>query len=251
MKLRLIRHATLQIELAGQQVLVDPLFADPATYPSLTLGASSKRNPTVPLPCPLEPLLKPDILLVTHAHFDHFDRVARRLLPKQIPLLCQPVDSVRFRRAGFTHLLPVGSAPVMLNGLKFSRTSGRHGHALLGRLMGPVSGFLIKAENEPLLFIAGDTVWTPMLQAFLEQVPPDIIVLNTGAAQFNLGAPITMSAADVAKVCHFAPQAKVIAVHLEAINHCRLSRPVLAQQLLDAGLASQVIIPADGESLDW
>jgi L-ascorbate metabolism protein UlaG (beta-lactamase superfamily) len=251
MNLLLIRHATLQIELAGQQLLVDPMLANPGTFNSLTFGASAERNPTVALPCPVETLLQPDLILVTHSHFDHFDSVAITCLPKQLPLICQPTDQANFQRAGFTRVIPVVSSPLSVNGLEIFRVGGRHGQGLLGRAMGPVSGFLIKAEHEPLLYIAGDTIWEPALQAVLEQYHPEIIVLNTGAAQFNLGAPITMTASDVEKVCRAAPQAKIVAVHLEAINHCRLKRQELANYVIKANLAEQVSIPADGELLTW
>jgi len=251
MKLRLIRHATLQIELAGQQLLVDPMLADPGTFNSLTFGASAKRNPTVALPCSIETLLQPDLVLVSHSHFDHCDSVAMTHLPKQLPLICQPTDQARFQRAGFRQVIPAISSPLNVNGLEIFRVGGRHGQGLLGRVMGPVSGFMIKAEHEPLLYIAGDTVWEPTLQTVLEQHHPDVIVLNTGAAQFNLGAPITMTACDVEMVCRAAPWAKIIAVHLEAINHCRLKRQGMANYVINANLTEQVSIPADGESLNW
>ncbi len=251
MKLRLIRHATLHIALAGQCLLVDPLLAEPGAFRSLTFGKTAQRNPLTPLPCPVETLLQPDVVAVTHSHFDHFDPVAAARLPKNVPLVCQPADQERFRREGFTQVIPVSSSPVTVNGLQFSRTEGRHGKGLIGRAMGHVSGFLIKADQEPLLYIAGDTVWTPSVQAVLTQYRPEIVVLNAGAAQFNVGAPITMTAQDVVEVCRAAPQAKVVAVHLEAINHCRLTREALAAHLAKAGVADQVSIPADGAILDF
>jgi hypothetical protein len=54
-----------------------------------------------------------------------------------------------------------------------------------------------------------------------------------------------MSAADVISVCRTAAQAKVVAVHMEAINHCLLTRQQLAAEAQTAGIP--VIIPRDGE----
>jgi L-ascorbate metabolism protein UlaG (beta-lactamase superfamily) len=247
MKLRLIRHATLQVEFAGRHLLVDPLLAEPRAYRSLTFGATAARNPTAPLPCPVETLLQADILVATHSHFDHFDSVARARLPKQLPLICQPSDQARFLGYGFTQVMPIVSSPVAVDTLQFFRTEGRHGHGIMGSAMGPVSGFIVTADQEPRLYIAGDTVWGPMVQAVLERYHPEVIVLNTGAAQFNVGTPITMTADDVVAVCRAAPQAKVIAVHLEAINHCRLKRQELAHHVRKAQVANQVSILSDGE----
>ena len=65
--------------------------------------------------------------------------------------------------------------------------------------------------------------------------------------QFLHGDPITMTAGDVVRTCRAAPQAKVIAVHMEAINHCLLTRKELAQQAHTAG--ASVAIPEDGEEI--
>jgi hypothetical protein len=59
-----------------------------------------------------------------------------------------------------------------------------------------------------------------------------------------------MTAEDVAKVRHAAPKACVIAVHMEAINHCLLTRADLAEALDERGLAGRIEIPADGETLE-
>lgn len=56
-----------------------------------------------------------------------------------------------------------------------------------------------------------------------------------------------MTADDVIAVANAAPAARVIAVHMESINHCVLRRADLAAALERAGLSSRVAIPADGE----
>lgn len=59
-----------------------------------------------------------------------------------------------------------------------------------------------------------------------------------------------MTAEDVALLCRHAPDAKVIAVHSEAINHCLLTRDELRNSLAEQGLTEQVLIPADGERME-
>ncbi len=249
MRIRLIRHATLQIEIAGRVLLLDPMLSPPRTFPSLTIGKTSSRNPLVPLPCPVDTLLQPDAILVSHCHFDHFDHAAADLLPKQIPLMCQPSDTNRIQHMGFTQVMPIGQEPLSWNGLRVSRTHGQHGHGLIKRVMGHVSGFVLQSDGEPALYVAGDTIWCPAVQTALAVHRPDIIVVNAGAAQFNVGKPITMTAQDVVKVHEAAPQAKIVAVHMEAINHCRLGRSELADYLHAAGIGHVMSIPLDGESV--
>jgi hypothetical protein len=40
----------------------------------------------------------------------------------------------------------------------------------------------------------------------------------------------------------------MVAVHMEAINHCVLTRAALASSVAAAGLSDRVWIPRDGES---
>lgn len=114
--------------------------------------------------------------------------------------------------------------------------------------MGNVSGFVLKHEGEPVLYVAGDTIWCRTVQSALAVHQPEVIVVNAGAAQFNVGRPITMTAQEVVKVHEAAPQAKVVPVHLEAINHCRLRRTELADYVKKAGIEQFVWIPGDGDS---
>ena len=79
---------------------------------------------------------------------------------------------------------------------------------------------------------------------------PAAIVVNAGAAQFLEGGPITMDANDVLKVCAAAPAATIVAVHMEAINHCLLTRAELEQAVAGSPHQPRVSIPADGEMLD-
>jgi hypothetical protein len=55
-----------------------------------------------------------------------------------------------------------------------------------------------------------------------------------------------MTTDDVVAVARHAPHARVIAVHLEAINHCLQTRADLHQRLRDERLTDQVTVPEDG-----
>src|SRR5438045_2587910 len=79
----------------------------------------------------------------------------------------------------------------------------------------------------PTLYITGDTIWYDQVAETIKQYSPQVIVANAGAAQFLHGDPITMTAGDIIRVCRAAPHAQVAAVHMEAINHCLLTRKEL------------------------
>jgi L-ascorbate metabolism protein UlaG (beta-lactamase superfamily) len=243
MRLTLVRNATLLLELGGRRLLVDPLLSDAEAYPAVENTPNPRRNPLVSLPCPVGELVAGlDGVLVTHLHNDHFDRVAEELLRKDLPLFCQDGDEGRLRERGFKRVTAVGEE-VAWYGLRIARTSGRHGTGELGDALGPVSGFVLRPRSDRSLYIAGDTIWCDEVAAALDRYRPDVTVANAGGAVFNEGDPIVMTDEDVARVCEAAPWTKVVCVHLEALNHC----PVTRAELRASGLP--VLVPEDGETL--
>lgn len=248
MQIQLIRHATLLLDLGGKCILVDPMLSPAGAMPPIARSGDDRRNPLVPLPVdPAELVATVDAVLLTHLHRDHFDDLAAVLLPKDLPILCQPCDLGQLRERGFRDLRPVEGS-VIWKGISVTRTGGRHGTGAVGLLMGTVSGFLIQAPGEPLLYVAGDTVWCSCVRKVLKEHRPDAVVLNAGGARFTHGGAITMTAEHVAQVCRTAAQAQIVAVHMDAINHCGLTREALRSALAGRGLADRVRIPADG---DW
>jgi L-ascorbate metabolism protein UlaG (beta-lactamase superfamily) len=125
-----------------------------------------------------------------------------------------------------------------------TRTPAQHGTGEIARAMAPSSGYVLSSAGEPTLYIAGDTIWYDQVAETIKQHSSQVIVVNAGAARFLHGDPITMTAGDVIRVCRAAPQAQVIAVHMEAINHCLLTRAELAREAEAAGVS--VNIPEDG-----
>lgn len=253
LQIQLIRSATLVVSFAGDTLLVDPMLGSAGSMDPIENTPNSRRNPLVELPFDaqtLESLLaRIDAVVVTHTHRDHWDPRAIELLPKRMPILCQPEDAARIRSDGFAEILPI-DARRMWRGIELIRTGGRHGTGEIGRQMAPVSGFTLRAAGEGTLYIAGDTIFCPEVEEALLKHQPDVTVVNAGAARFLVGDPIVMTAQDVVRVCLTLPTTRVIAVHLEALNHCPLTRDELQETLREEGLLQQVEIPEDGAVID-
>ena len=96
------------------------------------------------------------------------------------------------------------------------------------------------------MYVAGDTIWCDEVRAAIDEHTPDVIVVNASGACFLGGEPIVMTTDDVVAVARYAPGARVVAVHLEAINHCLQTRADLHQRLHEEGLTDQVTVPEDG-----
>jgi len=251
MRLRLIRHATLVIEYGGHKLLVDPMLSDAGAMPPIENSPNPRNNPLVPLPMPIAEVLNGiSAVLVTHTHRDHWDAAAATAVPKQLPLFCQPEDHEKFLKQGFINTTTVNDQ-LEWQGITIIRTGGQHGTGAIGRAMAPVSGFVLSNAAEPSLYIAGDTIWCEEVGAAIRSNEPEVIVVNTGGARFLEGDPITMTADDVLQTARLAGNGKIIAVHMEAINHCLLTRADLAFKVEAARLTERIVIPDDGEWLSF
>jgi L-ascorbate metabolism protein UlaG (beta-lactamase superfamily) len=249
MQLRLIRNATLRLEVAGRHLLFDPMLDPAGARPPVEDTENDRRNPLVELPEPAELVVDGiDAVLVSHLHRDHFDDTAAELLPKDVPVLCQPEDEERLRGHGFTAVRPVADR-LTWEEIEIVRTPARHGHGAVAEAMAPVSGFVLRDPAGRSLYLAGDTVLYEEVERVLDEVRPEVIVVHASGARFTGGEPIVMDSADVVAVARRAPHARVVAVHLDAINHCLQTRADLHQCLQEEGLTERVTVPEDGAAV--
>jgi len=249
MKIQLIRSATLRLEYAGHQILIDPYLAAKFTRPSYT---GKSPNPLVDLPFPPEQVMAGiELVVVSHLHSDHFDPAAEKLLPKDLPVLCQPADEASLKAKGFTHVTPVDDR-VAWQGITVTRTAGQHGSEDVLQEMGTVSGFIFQADGEPSIYWVGDTIWYPPVQAVIERVQPEIIITHSSGAAWGKGTLIVMDASQTVAVCRAASRGTVIATHMDSLDHGTVTRRDLRAHAEAAGIpAERLLIPADGEVLSF
>ncbi len=249
MHLQLIRNATLRLTYAERLVLIDPYLAIKHTWDPL-VGKS--HNPLVDLPCPPhEVITDVELVIISHLHPDHFDPAAQELLPKDIPIFCQPGDEAYIQTKGFQSVTPLEQT-MSWQGIILTRTVGQHGTGTWAEQMGRVAGFIFQAENEPTVYWAGDTIWCDLVQQAINDYQPDVIVTHSCGASFGESGPIVMDAAQTIAVCQAAPQAVVIATHMETFDFDTVSRAELRTLAEAAGIRrEQLLIPADGERLTF
>jgi hypothetical protein len=120
--------------------------------------------------------------------------------------------------------------------------------------MGVSSGYVLQAPGEPTVYWAGDSVLCDETRAAIERYHPDVIVTHSGGALWPVGsdggrALIIMDAAQTIATSRLAPWAKVVAIHLDSVDHATVSRADLRQAVAAEGLEGGILIPEDGEEL--
>jgi L-ascorbate metabolism protein UlaG (beta-lactamase superfamily) len=108
MQIQQIRNATMRITYSGKLFITDPYLAGKHELPSYT---GKSPNPIIDLPCNVQKVIAGiEAVLVSHIHSDHFDPTAQKLLPKSVPLFCQPSDKYQIDEMGFRNVIPVAES---------------------------------------------------------------------------------------------------------------------------------------------
>ena len=257
MKITHVRNATQLIEYAGKKFLIDPMLSARGAWAGFAGTARSElRNPLVELPFSIEAIVDVDAVIVTHTHDDHWDEAAIAAIPKTLPVYVQhDADAQLLRGQGFRDIRLLSEDSAFADVALVKTNSGQHGSdrtyavPAMAERLGEACGVVLRHPQEKTLWLVGDTIWRDEVEADMLRLRPDVVVLNAGYAHVIGFGPIIMGKEDVLKAHFTLPEAKIVASHMEAVNHCLLSRDELRQYVADNQIAEAVSIPQDGESM--
>ena len=258
--LQQVRNATVKITYGDTTFLIDPILAKKGAYPGFeNTYRSNLRNPLVDLPeSPDKVISGVDAVIVTHTHLDHWDDAAQKALPKDIPLFTQHEDDAQLIRSQGFKNVRVLTDEAEFGGVKITKTGGQHGtdemYAVpaLAKPLGEAMGVVFQAPGYKTLYLAGDTIWRKEVDQAIEKYHPEVIVLNAGKAKMTgFEGAIIMGEEDVLRAAQTAKDAKIVAVHMDAVNHMSLSREELRNYVKKQGIESRVDIPEDGAALEY
>lgn len=263
MKIHHLRNATFVIASGNHFILVDPMLGAKGSLPPFArLRFRSLNNPLVNLPSQAEGVLdKVTSCLITHSqkwgikalqHTDHLDQAGEKFLrEKQTPIATLARDAKVLRQYGLNIQAELAYwRPQPFQGGDLMAIPAQHGHSWVHHFMANGAGYLLQLPGEPSLYISGDTVYSPEVERTLKEHKPDIAVMASGTATLDISKPILMSMDELLQFVRTAP-GKVIANHLEALNHCPTTRRQLKEALESQGLLAKVSIPDDGEVLTF
>jgi L-ascorbate metabolism protein UlaG (beta-lactamase superfamily) len=218
-----IGTATTLIQYADFTILTDPNFLHHGDEFGLGFGLTATRQTDPAME--LEDLPPVDLVVLSHLHPDHFDRIVEQRLDRRTPIFAPPAAARALRRKGFKAAvgLPTWRSQAFASGdvtLRLTALPGRHAPSLANALMPPVMGSLIefeRGEGERLIriYVSGDT----LLFDQIEQIPRryseiDLALLHLGGARV-LGLEVTMDAAQGVNMLNIMAPHEAIPIHYD------------------------------------
>ena len=253
-----IRNATGKLTIKNTTFLIDPFLAPKDTYPGFEGTFNyQQRMPMVDLPVSMDELLNNvTAVVVTHTHLDHWDDTAINAIPKSLPIFVQnTADKELITSQGFNDVRIIFES-LEFNGITLRKTGGSHGtvemyaNPVLAPLAGDAMGVIFEAADEPTVYLVGDTVWTSDVEKALLRFDPNVIIMNTGYAQvLGFEDSIIMGTKDIGRMVVRKPEAKIIAVHMDTVNHTATSRKDVRKFIKGNNIESHVAVPEDGETI--
>lgn len=251
-----IGTATVLLRFAGFTILTDPNFLRSGEKVRLGYGLRSTRrtNPAMRI----EDLPPLDLVVLSHMHEDHFDRVAEQKLDKSTPIATTPHAAAALEKAGFTAARALENWDSLLVNkgdaqLRVTSMPGLHGPVLLSKALPPVMGSMLEfsasqGANLFRMYITGDTLIHEALREIPRRYPDiDLALLHLGGTRVA-GLLLTMDGAQGVRMLKIARPQLAIPIHFNDYTVFKSPLRDFAREVKAAGLEQQVRYIKHGET---
>ncbi|HEX8628125.1 MAG TPA: MBL fold metallo-hydrolase [Catenuloplanes sp.] len=252
-----IGNATTLLRLGDFTLLTDPNFLHAGQRAYLGYGAWTRRL-TEPAR-QLAELPRPDAVVLSHLHGDHFDRIARRELPRAVPIITTRQAQRRLRRWRFTEAtgLDTWQSHDWFRGqqrLRITAVPGRHGPGPVDRLLPAVMGSMIDLEEGGVrrlrLYVTGDTLYRPALAQIPERFPDvDAMLIHLGGTRL-LGLLLTMDGRQGAELTQLVRPRVTVPIHFDDYRVFTSPLSDFVDEVARRGVASAVRPITRGETVE-
>jgi L-ascorbate metabolism protein UlaG (beta-lactamase superfamily) len=176
-------HSTVLMNFCGVRLITDPVFSKRVGIgiAPFILGPKRYLQPAL-LPREFAP---PDVIVLSHAHFDHLDRPSLRKFPRDIPIVTARGTSDLLRRFRHVHELDWDQSITLAprgESIRITALPVAHwGTRLLRDEHRGYNGYLFERADRSLCF-AGDTAYTPTFARLRHRSSPiDLMLMPIGA----------------------------------------------------------------------
>jgi L-ascorbate metabolism protein UlaG (beta-lactamase superfamily) len=252
-----IGTATVLIRYQGFTILTDPNFLHKGDHVHLGYGITSERltNPALDL----EQLPPIDLVVLSHLHEDHFDKLVQEKLDKNIPIITTKSAARKLKDMGFqrTFGLSTWDRIDIEKGearLRITAAPGRHGKAGMQALLPSVMGSVLDfgpntAAPSYRMYVSGDTLIHDDLKAIPQRFPGvDLALLHLGGTRILGVFKVTMDGKDGVTLMQIVQPKKAIPIHYDDYDVFKSPLSDFAREVKAAGLDQQVVYVAHGET---
>ncbi len=250
-----IGNATMLIRVDGFTVLTDPTFVH--RHESVPLGYGLHTTRLTDPAVEIEDLPPVDLVLLSHLHGDHFDRVAQERLPRTLPVITTAESSRALRELGFGGAvgLETWDSVTLTRGgsrLRITACPGRHGPGLSDLVLPDVMGSVVEygqGDRVRRLYISGDTLLVDDLAEVPRRYPGiDVAVFHLGGTRV-FGLLVTMDAEQGVEAVRLIDAGTSIPVHYDDYDVFTSSLEDFLEAAQAAGLRDRVLPVARGETV--
>ncbi len=217
-----IGNATTVLRLGSFTLLTDPAFGPAGSRVYLGYGAWTRRQKD-PAMAAFD-AVRPDAVLLSHLHGDHFDREARNRLEPTLPIITTVQAERKLRRKRFLAVrgLPTWECHEWTRDrqrLRITSVPGRHGPGLIDKALPDVMGSVLELEVDGRralrLYVTGDTLY----DGALAEVPRrcgdiDAMLIHLGGTRL-LGMLLTMDGRQGVETTRLIRPGLTIPVHID------------------------------------
>jgi L-ascorbate metabolism protein UlaG (beta-lactamase superfamily) len=255
-----IGTATVLIRYQGFTILTDPNFLHKGGHVHLGYGITSERltNPAIDL----DKLPPVDLVVLSHMHEDHFDKLVQEKLPRNTPIVTTKEASASLKKLGFTRSYGLGKWDQLEvekgeARLRITAVPGRHGKAgmqvLLPTVMGSVLDFgPARGAPDYRMYISGDTLVYDDLKTIPQRFPGiDLALLHLGGTRIMGVFKVTMDGKDGVQLLQIIRPQHAIPIHYNDYDVFKSPLADFAKEVKAAGLEQQVSYLAHGETYSF
>ena len=247
-ELTFIGTATVLLRVAGFTILTDPNFLHAGERVYLGLGLTSKRRTDPALEIDDLPTL--DLVLLSHHHGDHFDRVAAERLDKDLPIVTEPHSARKLASQGFRRPIALETwerQPFTKHGATLDITAmpGKHAPQPLQSLLPPVMGSLLEVTPEPgarpfRIYVTGDTLVHDELREIPKRHPDiDLCLIHLGGTRVA-GILLTMDGKQGVQALRIVRPRSAVPIHYDDYTVFKSPLADFRAEVERAGLETEV-----------
>ncbi|HET7185987.1 MAG TPA: MBL fold metallo-hydrolase [Terriglobales bacterium] len=247
--LTFIGHSSFFVQIAGRNLIIDPNFA------RWLFVLKRLRRPGLMI----RDLPALDLVLVTHAHFDHLHRASLRALVRHTQRLHRPAPAIVIPRnvadlvsdLGFREIIELDLwSEYEHDGVSIVHTPSRHWGARIVRDMHRgFGGYVIRSRRESL-YHAGDTAYFEGFREIGERLRPDVAMLPIGAYDPPSFRNVHTSPADAVRAFLDLRARYMVPMHYGTfrLSHEPMDEPLhfLASEAKKHGIEEKVLVLQEG-----